>query len=96
MYAGLYGNIQKQRIKSLYDNKSKTQSNVFNSLMSNWDTYKKMMSEFDQGMQFGSANKEMENQLTSIEGRLNSLKVNNNASYVQKCAQDTNLIAGNS
>ena len=64
----------------------KTQSNVFNSLMSNWDTYKKMMSEFDQGMQFGSANKEMENQLTSIEGRLNSLKVNNNASYVQKCA----------
>ena len=96
MYAGLYGNIQKQRIKSLYDNKSKTQSNVFNSLMSNWDTYKKMMSEFDQGMQFGSANKEMENQLNSIEGRLNSLKVNNNASYVQKCAQDTNLIAGNS
>ena len=96
MYAGLYGNIQKQRIKSLYDNKSKTQSNVFNSLMSNWDTYKKMMSEFDQGMQFGSANKEMENQLDSIEGRLNSLKVNNNASYVQKCAQDTNLIAGNS
>ena len=96
MYAGLYGNIQKQRIKSLYDNKSKTQSNIFNSLMSNWDTYKKMMSEFDQGMQFGSANKEMENQLDSIEGRLNSLKVNNNASYVQKCAQDTNLIAGNS
>ena len=96
MYAGLYGNIQKQRIKSLYDNKSKTQSNIFNSLMSNWDTYKKMMSEFDQGMQFGSANKEMENQLNSIEGRLNSLKVNNNASYVQKCAQDTNLIAGNS
>ena len=96
MYAGLYGNIQKQRIKSVYDNKSKTQSNVFNSLMSNWDTYKKMMSEFDQGMQFGSANKEMENQLDSIEGRLNALKVNNNASYVQKCAQDTNLIAGNS
>ena len=54
--------------------------------MSNWDTYKKMMSEFDQGMHFGSANKEMENQLDSIEGRLNSLKVNNNASYVQKCA----------
>ena len=54
--------------------------------MSNWDTYKKMMSEFDQGMQFGSANKEMENQLDSIEGRLNALKVNNNASYVQKCA----------
>ena len=54
--------------------------------MSNWDTYKKMMSEFDKGMQFGSANKEMENQLDSIEGRLNSLKVNNNASYVQKCA----------
>ena len=42
--------------------------------MSNWDTYKKMMSEFDQGMQFGSANKEMENQLDSINGRLNSLK----------------------
>ena len=71
-------------------------NNWFNSLMSNWDTYKKMMSEFDKGMQFGSANKEMENQLDSIEGRLNSLKVNNNASYVQKCAQDTNLIAGNS
>ena len=74
--------------------------------MSNWDTYKKMMSEFDKGMQFGSANKEMENQLDSISSRLNSLKatwvdigtkvfnsdmfnslkVNNNASYVQKCA----------
>lgn len=52
----------------------KEQSAVFNALMENYDTYKKMMDEYSSGEQFNSAIKENEKYIDSIEGKLASLK----------------------
>ena len=52
----------------------KQQSAVFQSLMNNYDTYKKMMSEYANGDQFNSALNENAKYIDSIEGRLASLK----------------------
>ena len=52
----------------------KQQSAVFNSLMKNYDTYKKMMGEYSKGDQFNSAIKENEKYINSIQGKMASLK----------------------
>ena len=72
------GNPQKQRIKSLYDNKPKNQLNVFTAIMSNWSQAEKFMKEYENGDTFGA-----------------SMKEKQHSPYVQKCAQDTKLKAGN-
>ena len=46
------------RIKSLQDNKSKTQLNAFNALMSNWDKARQYVQEYKDGLTVGSAEKE--------------------------------------
>ena len=58
MYAGLTGNCKKQRIKSLYGNKSKTQINAVQALLGNWDQVLKFQQEYNQGMMVGSSEKE--------------------------------------
>lgn len=52
----------------------KQQSAIFNSLMKNYDTYKKMMGEYSKGDQFNSAIKENEKYINSIQGKMASLK----------------------
>lgn len=52
----------------------KQQSAIFNSLMKNYDTYKKMMSEYSNGDQYDSAMKENEKYIDSIQGKMASLK----------------------
>ncbi|MGL5764351.1 MAG: phage tail tape measure protein, partial [Sarcina sp.] len=52
----------------------KQQAAVFASLMSNFETVKKAQSELDQGFHFGSAIAENEQYISSISGKLNTLK----------------------
>lgn len=52
----------------------KQQMVVFQSLMQNYDTYKKMMTEFNNGEDFNSAVKENAKYIDSIEGRMQKLK----------------------
>ena len=52
----------------------KTQAAVFQSLMQNWETVKKMQQEYKDGMMVGSAEKENAAYLDSIAGKWNKLK----------------------
>ena len=47
---------------------------VFQSLMNNYETFKQLQDEFNQGMHFESATKENEQYIDSIAGKLNKLK----------------------
>ena len=47
---------------------------VLQSLMSNYDTFKQIQSEFNQGLHFGSAEKENTAYVDSLNGKLNKLK----------------------
>ena len=47
---------------------------VLQSLMSNYDTFKQIQSEFNEGLHFGSAEKENAAYVDSLEGKLNHLK----------------------
>ena len=47
---------------------------VLQSLMSNYDTFKQIQSEFNQGLHFGSAEKENAAYVDSLNGKLNKLK----------------------
>ena len=47
---------------------------VFQALMSNYETFKQIQSEFGEGLHFGSAAKENEQYVDSIAGKLNKLK----------------------
>ena len=53
----------------------KQQSAVFQSLMQNYDTFKKIQSEFANNEQFGSAIKENEAYVNSLSGKINEFKV---------------------
>lgn len=52
----------------------KQQSAVFQSLMQNYDTFKKIQSEFANNEQFGSAIKENEAYVNSLSGKINEFK----------------------
>ena len=52
----------------------KQQATVFQSLMQNYDQFKKIRDEFSQGLQFGSAENENSEYIDSLAGRLNHLK----------------------
>lgn len=52
----------------------KQQSSVFQAIMKNYDTYKKMQGEFAKGDHFGSMEKENAQYIDSISGKLNHLK----------------------
>ena len=52
----------------------KTQADVFNSLMNNYDTYQKMMGEFANNQHIGGALRENEKYIDSIDGKINKLK----------------------
>ena len=52
----------------------KQQSAVFQSLMQNYDTFKKIRSEFANNEQFGSAIKENETYVDSLNGKINEFK----------------------
>ncbi len=52
----------------------KTQAAVFQSLMQNWGTVRKMQQEYKDGMMVGSAEKENLAYLDSIQGKWNTLK----------------------
>ena len=47
---------------------------VFQSLMGNYETFKQIQSEFNEGLHFGSTAKENEQYVDSIAGKLNQLK----------------------
>lgn len=52
----------------------KNQASVFQSLMQNFDKFKQVRSELNDGWHFGSALAENEQYVSSLQGRLNSLK----------------------
>ena len=54
----------------------KTQLNVLNGMMNNWDKIKKFQSEYKQGMMVGSSEKENARYIDSIEGKITKLKNN--------------------
>ena len=54
------GNSQSERIKSLQDNKSKTQAQVFQSLMNGWKRVKDFQDAYNTGGTIGSDQRETE------------------------------------
>lgn len=54
----------------------KTQSAVFNALMTGWDRVKQFQDEYQKGWMVGSAQRENELYLDSIAGKMNTLKEN--------------------
>ena len=54
----------------------KTQLNVLTGLMNNWKKVKQFQDEYNQGMMVGSAEKENERYVNSIEGKITKLKNN--------------------
>ena len=52
----------------------KEQAAVFQALMGNYETFKQIQNEFNQGLHFGSAEKENAAYVDSLEGKLNKLK----------------------
>ena len=52
----------------------KTNAAVFQALMGNYETFKQIQSEFNEGMHFGSAAEENAQYIDSIAGKLNKLK----------------------
>ena len=56
----------------------KTQAQVFQSLMKNWNRVREFQEAYNKGWTIGSAQREKQH-----------------SPYVQKCAQDIDLIAGN-
>ncbi|MBP3907053.1 MAG: hypothetical protein J6D12_08070, partial [Peptostreptococcaceae bacterium] len=52
----------------------KEQAAVFQALMGNYETFKQIQNEFNQGLHFGSAEKENAAYVDSLEGTLNKLK----------------------
>ena len=52
----------------------KEQAAVFQALMGNYETFKQIQSEFKEGLHFGSAEKENEAYVDSLNGKLNQLK----------------------
>lgn len=64
----------------------KTNLNAFQALMSNWDTVKRYVDDYQQGLTIGSAYKENERYLDSIAGKWNQIKEMICISYVEKFA----------
>ena len=54
----------------------KTQLNTFNALMSNWETARQLVDEYNQGLTIGSAEQENLRYLDSINGKWNQIKEN--------------------
>lgn len=54
----------------------KTQLNTFNALMSNWDTARQYVKEYEEGLMVGSAERENAQYLDSIAGKWNVIKEN--------------------
>ena len=52
----------------------KEQAAVFQALMGNYETFKQIQNEFNQGLHFGSAEKENAAYVDSLNGKLNKLK----------------------
>ena len=54
----------------------KTQLNTFNAMMSNWETAKQYVKEYEEGLMVGSAERENAQYLDSIAGKWNVIKEN--------------------
>lgn len=65
--------------------RKKYRANALDALLSNWDTYKKMLSEYGSDEALGSAAKEAQKTAESWEGMFNSLQ-NDWASFVNEFA----------
>lgn len=65
-------NIQQSKVAELLG--GKVGYNTIQSILGNFDTAKQIVAELDSGLAKGSANKELERSLDSIQGKLNQLK----------------------
>lgn len=66
--------------------------NVVQSILENFDTARQIVSELDSGMAIGSADKELETSLDSINGKLNQLQ--STWQQISTDAVDSNLVKG--
>lgn len=70
----------------------KTQLNVLNGMMNNWDKIKKFQTEYKQGMMIGSSEKENARYIDSIEGKITKLK--NNIANLATTIFSSNMFKG--
>ena len=70
----------------------KTQLNVLNGMMNNWDKIKKFQTEYKQGMMVGSSEKENARYIDSIEGKITKLK--NNIANLATTIFSSNMFKG--